>query len=113
MAIGIHPPLLATELADAPEVVLTFAAQLVAGNAVDIQTGAHAGGPATVFGDAITLDATGAAFEANGKIRVAWNGQLLEKGSMLGSKEAQWISATQLAFSFNVLPGNQVSIQTV
>ena len=116
-AIGIHPPNIATDengdpLSIPANVLLTFSAVLAAGQAVDIQTGAHAGGPAAVQGDAITLPPTGGEFVVQGAI-VSWNGQALERGSMLGQGEVHWISQTQVAFAFNVQPGNQVSIQVV
>ncbi len=116
--IGIHPPNLATDENGDPilapvGVVLTFPDTLVAGTPVNVQTGIYAGGgPATVEGDVITLGASGAEFVDQG-ILVSWNGQLLDRGNMLGSKEAQWVSSTQLAFSSNVLAGNKISIQVV
>lgn len=89
---------------------MTINALLLAGTALNIQTGAG-GGPATVAGDAtIELPTTGAAFQAAGIIVVYQNGQSLTRGSGLGINEAQWVSTTQIAFDRNIRPGEQIRV---
>lgn len=96
---------------DTLEVVLEFPDTVPIGTAINIQTGVYVGGgPATVVGDTITLPQTGAAFAADGAIQVLLNGQNLERGSMLGSEEAQWVSTTQLAFSMKVKKGSSIKV---
>lgn len=80
------------------EVVLSFPDTVPADTAINIQTGVYGGGgPATVFGDAITLPATGAAFKGSGNIQVYLNGQNLFKGDSIGDESANWVSSTQIA----------------
>lgn len=82
----------------AREATLEFPDTVPAGTAINIQTGVYGGGgPATVFGDTITLPATGAAFKGDGLIQVYLNGQNLYKGSGIGDETANWVSTTQIA----------------
>lgn len=96
------------------EVILEFSAAVPAGTAFNIQTGAYVGpgSPATVIADTnVTLPASGALFADDGRIEVHLNGQELEKGPVLGSAEADWVSPTQIALAVRVLPGNQIRVR--
>lgn len=80
------------------EAVLVFPDAVPAGTAFNIQTGVYGGGgPATVFGDVITLPSSGVTFKGDGRIQIYLNGQNLFKGSSLGDEEANWFSTTQLS----------------
>lgn len=85
------------------EVVLSFPDTVAAGTAINIQTGVYGGGgPATVYGDVITLPTSGVAFKADGQFQVYLNGQNLFKGDSIGDETANWVSTTQLAFDVKV-----------
>ncbi len=98
--------------ASSREVILTFPDTLPAGTSVNIQTGVYAGGgPASIDGPSLELPPTGEAFVDEGFIIVAHNGQILNKGKILGEDEAQWVSLTEIAFDRDILSGNTIGIR--
>ena len=101
--------------ADLDDVVLIFTGAtppIVAGTAIDIQTGVHggAGSPATVKGDTITLPASAALFNSEARIEVSFNGVELDKGTDPGAVE--WVSTTQVRLVSNrIFSGNKLTIK--
>jgi len=96
------------------EVILSFPDTVPAGTAINIQTGVYGGGgPATVFGDLITLPAVGATFKTDGRVQVHLNGQNLFKGDSIGDETANWVSSTQLAFDVKVKKFSIVKVVTI
>ena len=103
--------------ADIREVILVFAETVAAGTAINIQTGVYGGGtmsPAVIDGVTnVTLPATGAAFEADGRIVVNLNGQELNKdsGASPGDCLAQWVSATQIKLGIKIKAQGQLLVR--
>jgi hypothetical protein len=94
------------------EVVLTFPDNVAIDTAISIQTGVYfGGGPAALDGDTdVTLPATGALFEGDGRIEIHLNGQLLNKGSGSGDDEVYWVSTTQVALRVKIKTGDELTV---
>lgn len=93
------------------EVLLTFPNMVPPDTAINIQTGAYLGGPATIEGDLdITLNASGVAFVEDAGLQIYLSGQNLEKAPMSGSKEVYWVSSTQVALVRRIRLGQSLKV---
>lgn len=91
------------------EVTITFAETVPAGTVINIQTGSYPGQvlPPTVFGDSITLPASAALFNEEGRIEVSLNGVEQAKGS-----KVNWLSTTQVTLSKTLYDCNKLTIRS-
>ena len=99
------------------EAVLVFSGATIpvpANTAINIQTGAYTGtgSPATVNGDTnVTLPASAALFNDDGRIEILLNGVELEKGGT-GPCAVEWVSTTQIRLPGNrIFQGNKLTIK--
>lgn len=93
------------------EVVLTFPGAVVAGTAINVQTGVYAGGgPADVDGDTVTLPATAVEFDEDAKVEAFMNGNRLHKGT---GNDIQWASTTQVTLTNALRAGGKLIIARI